>query len=146
MFLIQSRYKLFRICCRNRGCRASKSLCLDTYIVLNRWYERESLDAKLVHTISFSLIGRVFLFSLIHTLVHTFSFYSVVTNWFRVYLFLITLDWLAIIYFDMHLSIEVHIESNNSTTMDCWGKEVNGVSNQTSSDKIYKTVDKGYLL
>ena len=30
--------------------------------------------------------------------------------------------------------------------MDYWGKEVNGVSNQTSSDKIYKTVDKGYLL
>jgi len=27
---------LYRICCRNRGCRASKSLGLDTYIVLNR--------------------------------------------------------------------------------------------------------------
>jgi len=40
-------------CCYSRGCRASKSLCFDTHLAINRWYERESLDAKLVHTLTF---------------------------------------------------------------------------------------------
>ena len=36
MFLLHTYYTLYGICCRSRGCRASKSLSLDAYIVLNR--------------------------------------------------------------------------------------------------------------